>query len=401
MSLGGRPPRIGIVAGEASGDQLGSHLMQAVQAHFPGATFFGIGGPKMQGLGMDVWFPMEKLAVRGFVEVLKHYSEIVGIRRKLKSRLLAARPDLFIGIDAPAFNMDLETDLKQAGIPTIHYVCPQFWAWNRGRLPAMQRAVSRILALFPFEVPMLEEAGIPATFVGHPLADMLPERPDRDGMREQMRLPKQGLVIAMLPGSRQVEVKAMGSLFVQAARAILGQKPDAHFLVPLVSRETRVLFETALYEHAPDGLPLTMLYGHAHDAMVAADAVLVASGTASLEAALLKRPMVITYKLPSLTYWIAKRRIYLPYVGLPNVLAGEFIVPELIQDDATPERLAETLVRILDDPDGRRVLDARFVEMHRALKQDTAQRVIEAISIVLGERPAPARPAQRLAGEGT
>lgn len=401
MSLGGRPPRIGIVAGEASGDQLGSHLMQAVQAHFPGATFFGIGGPKMQGLGMDVWFPMEKLAVRGFVEVLKHYSEIVGIRRKLKSRLLAARPDLFIGIDAPAFNMDLETDLKQAGIPTIHYVCPQFWAWNRGRLPAMQRAVSRILALFPFEVPMLEEAGIPATFVGHPLADMLPERPDRDGMREQMRLPKQGLVIAMLPGSRQVEVKAMGSLFVQAARAILGQKPDAHFLVPLVSRETRVLFETALYEHAPDGLPLTMLYGHAHDAMVAADAVLVASGTASLEAALLKRPMVITYKLPSLTYWIAKRRIYLPYVGLPNVLAGEFIVPELIQDDATPERLAETLVRILDDPDGRRVLDARFVEMHRALKQDTAQRVIEAISIVLGERPAFARPAQRLAGEGT
>ena len=401
MSLGRRPPRIGIVAGEASGDQLGSHLMQAAQAHFPGATFFGIGGPKMQGLGMDVWFPMEKLAVRGFVEVLKHYSEIVGIRRKLKSRLLAAKPDLFIGIDAPAFNMDLETDLKQAGIPTIHYVCPQFWAWNRGRLPAMQRAVSRILALFPFEVPMLEEAGIPATFVGHPLADMLPERPDRDGMREQMRLPKQGLIIAMLPGSRQVEVKAMGSLFVQAARAILGQKPDAHFLVPLVSRETRVLFETALYEHAPDGLPLTMLYGHAHDAMVAADAVLVASGTASLEAALLKRPMVITYKLPSLTYWIAKRRIYLPYVGLPNVLAGEFIVPELIQDDATPERLAETLVRILDDTDGRRALDARFVEMHRALKQDTAQRVIEAISIVLGERPALAGPAQRLAGEGT
>lgn len=401
MSVGRRPPRIGIVAGEASGDQLGSHLMQAAQAHFPGATFFGIGGPKMQGLGMDVWFPMEKLAVRGFVEVLKHYGEIVGIRRKLKARLLAAKPDLFIGIDAPAFNMDLETDLKQAGIPTIHYVCPQFWAWNRGRLPVMQRAVSRILALFPFEVPLLEEAGIPATFVGHPMADLLPERPDREAMREQMRLPKQGLVIAMLPGSRQVEVKAMGSLFVQAARAILEQKPDAHFLVPLVSRETRILFESALYQDTLDPLPLTMLYGHAHDAMIAADAVLVASGTATLEAALLKRPMVITYKLPSLTYWIAKRRVYLPYVGLPNVLAGEFLVPELIQDDATPERLATAMIGILDDAEGRRALDARFVAMHRSLKQDTAQRVIEAMSIVLGEHPPLARRTRRLAGEGT
>jgi lipid-A-disaccharide synthase len=401
MGLGGRPPRIGIVVGEASGDQLGSHLMLAARASFPGATFFGIGGPKMQGLGMDVWFPMEKLAVRGFVEVLKHYREIVGIRRKLRSRLLVAKPDLFIGIDAPAFNMDLETDLKQAGIPTIHYVCPQFWAWDRGRLPAIQRAVSRILALFPFEVPMLEEAGIPATFVGHPMADMLPEQPDREAMREQMRLPKQGLIIAMLPGSRQVEVKAMGSLFVKTAQAVLAQKPHAHFLVPLVSRETRLLFESALYQEAPDGLPLTMLYGHAHDALIAADAVLVASGTATLEAALLKRPMVITYKLPSLTYWIAKRRIYLPYVGLPNVLAGEFIVPELIQDDATPTSLADAMVRILDDADGRKALESRFLEMHRSLKQDTAQRIVEAMAIVLGERIPPTRPAQRLAPEET
>jgi lipid-A-disaccharide synthase len=401
MGLGGRPPHIGIVVGEASGDQLGSHLMLAARASFPGATFFGIGGPKMQGLGMDVWFPMEKLAVRGFVEVLKHYREIVGIRRKLRSRLLVAKPDLFIGIDAPAFNMDLETDLKQAGIPTIHYVCPQFWAWDRGRLPAIQRAVSRILALFPFEVPMLEEAGIPATFVGHPMADMLPEQPDREAMREQMRLPKQGLIIAMLPGSRQVEVKAMGSLFVKTAQAVLAQKPHAHFLVPLVSRETRLLFESALYQEAPDGLPLTMLYGHAHDALIAADAVLVASGTATLEAALLKRPMVITYKLPSLTYWIAKRRIYLPYVGLPNVLAGEFIVPELIQDDATPTSLADAMVRILDDADGRKALESRFLEMHRSLKQDTAQRIVEAMAIVLGERIPPTRPAQRLAPEET
>jgi lipid-A-disaccharide synthase len=393
----GRPLRIGIVVGEASGDQLGSHLMRAAKGSFPGATFFGIGGPKMQSLGMEVWFPMEKLAVRGFVEVLKHYAEIIGIRRKLKSRLLAAKPDLFIGIDAPAFNMDLETDLKQAGIPTIHYVCPQFWAWNRGRLPAIRRAVSRILALFPFEVPMLEAAGIPATFVGHPLADLLPEQPDREGMREQMRLPKEGLLIAMLPGSRQVEVKAMAELFVKAARAILERKPQAHFLVPLVSRETRILFETALHQEAPDGLPLTMLYGHAHDALIASDAVLVASGTATLEAALLKRPMVISYKLPSITYWIAKRRVYLPYVGLPNVLAGEFIVPEFIQDDATPARLAEAMIAILDDAEGRKRLEARFLDLHRSLKQDTAQKVVEAMSMVLGERSSGKQPAHRLA----
>jgi len=390
MGLGGRPPRIGIVVGEASGDQLGSHLMQAVQSAFPGATFFGIGGPQMQGLGMDVWFPMEKLAVRGFVEVLRHYPEISGIRRKLKARLLASRPDVFIGVDAPAFNLDLEAGLKKRGIPTIHYVCPQFWAWDRGRLPRIERAVSRILALFPFEVPMLEEGGIPATFVGHPMADQLPEVPDRDAMREQMRLPRNGLVIAMLPGSRQVEVKAMAGLFVKTARSLLEQKPDAHFLVPLVSRETRVIFEHALYRDAPDGLPLTILYGHARDAMIAADAVLVASGTATLEAALLKRPMVITYKVPKVTYWIAKRRIYLPYVGLPNVLAGEFIVPELLQDAATPAALSEAMVRILDDKDGRRQLEARFLDMHRSLRQDSAQKVVEAIALVLGERvPAP------------
>lgn len=386
MALAGRPPRIGIVVGEASGDQLGSHLMQATQAAFPGATFFGIGGPKMQALGMDVWFPMEKLAVRGFVEVLRHYREITGIRRTLKRRLVAGKPDLFIGIDAPAFNMDLERGLKRAGIPTIHYVCPQFWAWDRGRLPKIRSAVSHILALFPFEVPMLEEAGISASFVGHPMADLLPEHPDRAAMREQMRLPKSGLVIALLPGSRQIEVKLMAGLFVQTAKLVLEAKPDAQFLVPVASRETKLLFQAALYRE-PEGLPLTILHGHAHDAMIAADAVLVASGTATLEAALLKRPMVITYKVPRITYWIAKRRIYLPYVGLPNVLAGELLVPELLQDDATPETLAAAMLKILGDGDGRKKLEARFLEMHRSLKQNTAQRAVEAIAQVLGERP--------------
>jgi lipid-A-disaccharide synthase len=401
MGLSGRPPRIGIVAGETSGDQLGGHLIRAVQAAFPHATFFGIGGPKMQGLGMDVWFPMEKLAVRGFVEVVKHYAELTSIRRRLKARLLAARPDLFIGIDSPAFNLGLEAGLKQRGIPTIQYVCPQFWAWDPGRLPKIQRAVSRILALFPFEVPMLEAGGVPATFVGHPMADEVPEVPDQGEMREQMRIPRKALVIAMLPGSRQVEVQAMASVFVKTACSLLEQKPDALFLVPLVSRETRVIFEQALYRDAPEGLPLKILYGHARDAMTAADAVLVASGTATLEAALLKRPMVITYKVPKITYWIAKRRIFLPFVGLPNVLAGEFIVPELLQDAATPASLSEAMLRILDDKDGRARMQARFLELHRSLKQDSAQKVVEAIALVLGEHvPAPSLP-QSLAPEAT
>jgi lipid-A-disaccharide synthase len=333
--------------------------------------------------------------------VVKHYAELRTIRRRLKARLLAARPDLFIGIDSPAFNLGLEAGLKQRGIPTIQYVCPQFWAWDPGRLPRIQRAVSRILALFPFEVPMLEAGGVPATFVGHPMADEVPEIPDQGEMREQMRIARKALVIAMLPGSRQVEVKAMASVFVKTACSLLEHKPDALFLVPLVSRETRVIFEQALYRDAPDGLPLKILYGHARDAMTAADAVLVASGTATLEAALLKRPMVITYKVPKITYWIAKRRIFLPFVGLPNVLAGEFIVPELLQDAATPASLSEAMLRILDDKDGRARMQARFLELHRSLKQDSAQKVVEAIALVLGERvPAPSSP-QSLAPEAT
>src|SRR5574340_1363255 len=312
---------IGIVAGEASGDLLGSHLMAALKEARPGVQFVGIGGPKMQSAGMEVLFPMEKLAVRGYVEVLRHYFEIVGIRRKLKNHFLANRPDLFIAVDAPDFNLDLELALKASGIPTVHYVSPSIWAWRGERNHKIKRAVSHMLALFPHEPKIYREAGVPVDYVGHPLADMLPDQPKRTEMRETMRIPLQAKVFAFLPGSRQSEVKHLVRTYIETAKLILQQIPDARFLVPLVSRETRGIFDQALYDCDAQQLPMTLLFGHAQDAMIAADGVLVASGTATLECALLTRPMVITYRMPALSWWLMKRKSYQPYVGLPNILS--------------------------------------------------------------------------------
>jgi len=373
------PLVIGIVAGEASGDLLGSHLVAALQSHFPDAEFVGIGGPKMVAAGVQSLFPMEKLAVRGYVEVLRHYREIVGIRRQLKEHFLADPPQVFIGVDSPDFNLDLELALKAAGIPTIHYVSPSIWAWRGDRIHKIKQAVSRVLALFPFEAPLYQQAGVDVTYVGHPLADMLPEHPNRPAMREQMRLPKDIPVIALLPGSRQSEIAAMAKLFVDTMLLLAQKLPQARFLVPLVSRETRNQFETALYKNGGAELPVTLLFGHAHDAMVAADAVVVASGTATLEAALVKRPMVITYKMPALSWAIMRRKKYQAYVGLPNILAGEFIVPEFIQDEATAENIVQALLNQMQDSDYVRRLENRFLKMHQELKQDTASKAAAAI----------------------
>ena len=371
---------IAIVAGEASGDLLASLLMEAIKQAAPNIRFIGIGGPKMQAVGMDVLFPLEKLAVNGYLEVLRHYRELVGIRRNLRNRFIAEPPDLFIGIDAPDFNLDLEMALKQHGIPTVHYVSPSIWAWRGERIHKIKKAVSHILTLFPFEAPLYQQVGVPVTYVGHPLADMLPENPNRAEMREQMRImPRNAKVFAFLPGSRQSEVRRLARTYVETAQLILQKLPEAQFLVPLASRETRSIFEHEIWKLEAQHLPITLLFGHAHDAMIAADGVLVASGTATLEAALLKCPMVITYKMSPLSYWIARRKQYLPYFGLPNILAGKFVVPEILQDDATPENLAQALLNLVDNKHAVVELEQTFAKMHQTLRQNTAQKAAAAI----------------------
>lgn len=384
---------IGIVAGEASGDLLGSHLIRALKKHRPDLEFIGIAGPKMIDEGAKTLFPMESLSVRGYVEVLRHLPGLFKIRKQLLQYFLKDPPDIFIGIDSPDFNFGLERSLKRKGIPTVHYVSPSIWAWRKGRMGKIKRAVSHMLALFPFELALYEEAGVPVTYVGHPLADMLPLKPDLKAARENLKLKSSDLVITMLPGSRQSEVQQLADLFVKTAKLILREQPDAQFLVPLITRETRMIFEQAIYsnqEHSNQEygtqadievkpLPIQILFGHAHLAMEAADAVIVASGTATLEAALLKRPMVITYRMPTLSWQILKRMNYLPYVGLPNILARRFIVPELLQNNATPEKLAEATLKMLSDKALMREIRAEFTLMHKSLRQNSQEKAARAI----------------------
>jgi len=370
---------IAIVAGEASGDLLGSHLMTALKQLSPDIRFVGIGGPKMKSAGMEILFPMEKLAVNGYIEVLRHFFEIVGIRRKLRDYCLSHRPDLFIGIDAPDFNLGLEMSLKNHGIPTIHYVSPSIWAWRGERIHKIKRAVSHMLALFPHEPRIYEQAGVPVEYVGHPLADILPEHPKRDEMRESMRIPLNAKVFAFLPGSRQSEVNNLARIYIETARMILLKLPEARFLVPLASRETRKIFEQVIFDCSAQELPITLLFGHAQDAMIAADCVLVASGTATLEAALLKRPMVITYRMNKLTWKMMKPRGYMPYYGLPNILCEKFVVPEIMQDEATPENLSQALLNLANDKNAIADLEQIFLDLHRTLRQNTAQKAAAAI----------------------
>lgn len=371
--------RIAMVAGEASGDLLASQLIQALRARLPNAVFYGVGGPKMLGMGFDSWHPLEKLAVRGYVEVLRHYREIAAIRRDLKRRFLADPPDVFIGVDAPDFNLALEKALKQRGIPSIHYVSPSIWAWRGQRIHKIGAAVSRVLALFPFEPALYEQQGIPVSYVGHPLADMLPLEDGRDGARVLLDLSLLAPVFALLPGSRQSELQYMADTFIETARRIHREIPEAVFLVPLATRETRELFESALHRCAAQDLPIRLLFGHAHQAMMAADVVLVASGTATLEAALLKRPMAIVYKMAPLSYRMMRRMGYLPYVGLPNVLAGKFVVPEFIQDDATPENLTQAMLNLYADKPVCERIKAGFLALHLQLRQNAADKAAAAV----------------------
>jgi lipid-A-disaccharide synthase len=370
--------RIGIVAGEASGDLLGSHLIQALKQKRADIEFVGIAGPKMMSEGAHSLFPMERLSVRGYVEVIKHLFGLLRLRKQLLKHLLNNPIDLFIGIDAPDFNFWLEKKLKNKGVKTIHYVSPSIWAWRKNRINKIKQAVTHMLVLFPFEPALYQEARIPVTYVGHPLADILPIEPDTTAAREGLKLKSSALVIAMLPGSRQSEVQQHAQLFVKTAKLIYATHPNAIFLVPLITRETRQIFELAIF-HEPESLPIQILFGHAHDAMEAADIVIVASGTATLEAALLKKPMVITYRMSKLSWQLLKRMRLQAYVGLPNILADKFVVPELLQDDSTPEKLADVALRLVNDTNYAAEIKEEFTKIHHTLRQNTAEKAAVAI----------------------
>jgi lipid-A-disaccharide synthase len=379
--------RIAMVAGEASGDQLAAPLISALKERHRGPMMFaGIGGPRMEGQGFESHYPMEKLSVRGYAEVLKNYFEIMGIRRRLARAMIRERPDLFIGVDSNDFNLGLEQRLKQAGIRTIHYVSPSIWAWRGWRIKKIARAVNRILVMFPFEKPLYEKAGIPVSYVGHPLADVIPQNPKKDEARAALRLPAGKLIVALLPGSRRSEMHYMASAFVLAAHRFRQEIRDVHFVCPTVTRATRDMFQRAVHEHERTDLPLTLLFGHSHEALAAADLALVASGTATLETALFKTPMVIAYRQSPLTWRLMRSMLYLPYVGMPNILAGERLVPELLQDDATPVALSAALVALWRDKTARERQVARFHEFHELLRQNTAVKAAEAVLEVLKER---------------
>ena len=370
--------RIGIVAGEASGDLLAADLMQAIRARVPDVRFEGIAGPLMQAAGCQVLYPAEKLAVMGLVEVLGHLPELLRIRRALRRHFLASPPDLFIGVDAPDFNLALERKLKVAGIPTVHYVSPSVWAWRPQRLAGIAKSVNLMLTLFPFEANLYHARQVPVRFVGHPLADRIPDRCQRRALRLALKLPERGRILALLPGSRRSEVSRLAEPFLGAALWLRNQLPDLQFVAPLATPATRQLFETTRRRVAPD-LPVTILEGQSREAMCAADVVLLASGTASLECLLLKRPMVVAYRMSPLTYWLARHLLTVPHYSLPNNLAGRPLVPEITQEDVTPERLGEALLGYLRDPAASRELVEAFTGIHHQLRQDASRNAAEAV----------------------
>jgi lipid-A-disaccharide synthase len=380
-----QPVHVGMVAGETSGDLLGAHLIAALQARRPQLRFSGIGGPRMEALGFASVVPMEKLAVRGYAEVVWHYREIMAIRRRLAERMLAERPALFIGVDASDFNLELERRLKEGGIPAVHYVSPSVWAWRGWRVRRIRRSVSHLLVMFPFEPEIYRRAGVPVTYVGHPLADLIPLEPDKHAARSQLRVPPGRQVVALLPGSRRSELHYMADLFVLTAHRLRQEVDNVHFVCPTATRETRDMFQAAMRRQRREDLPLTLLFGHSHEALAAADLALVASGTATLETALFKTPMVITYRQSPFTWALMRHMLYLPYIGMPNILAGEALVPEFVQGKATPAALAAALLALLHDAQRRRAQVERFRAFHHTLRQDNAARAAEAVLRVLDE----------------
>ena len=381
----GKAVTVGIVAGETSGDALAATLIHAVRARCPNVRFAGIAGPRMEAAGCEAWYPLEKLAVRGFAEVVAHLPELFRIRRELRARLLAANVPLFVGVDAPDFNLGLERKLKRRGVRTIQFVSPSVWAWRRERLQSIGDSVNRMLVLFPFEPRLYEDAGIPVTYVGHPMAQEAATHATRRETRDLLRIRPAAPVFALLPGSRMSEIEMHAGLVLETAAWLAEGREDVQFLVPFATRATRDAFEEAMHRTGHANLPITLLYGHAEDALRAADVAVVASGTATLEAALARCPHVIFYRVTRLTAWMVARKLLLPYVGLPNVLAGRFVVPELLQTQATPRNLAQAALNLFDDTVTRRRLEALFAGFANELKADTGALAGEAVAHELAQ----------------
>ena len=378
-----KAPTVAMVAGETSGDLLAGLLLGGLKQRWPDLQSFGIGGPQMAALGFDAWWPSDKLAVRGYVEVLRHYREIVGIRQQLKTRLLASPPDIFIGVDAPDFNLDLEAALRAKGIKSVQFVSPQVWAWRASRVEQIRRSVDHVLCIFPFEVPLLAQHGIAATYVGHPLANVIPLQPDRAAARQKLGLAPDDTVVAILPGSRQSEVSYLALRFFKAAALILRAQPANKFVVPAVPT-LRARIETLAAEAGMAGR-IQIVSGQSHTVLAACDLTLIASGTATLEAALFKRPMVIAYNMHWLSWKLMQRKQLQPWVGLPNILCRDFVVPELLQDAATPQALADACLQWLAPAASARIvaLEATFTALHHSLQRDTAQLATDAIQKII------------------
>ncbi|MFC4929693.1 lipid-A-disaccharide synthase [Massilia sp. GCM10023247] len=372
-----------MVAGEVSGDMLAARLIAGLRPQLPGARFHGIGGPRMieQGFVSDV--PLETLTVRGLFEIIPRYREIKGIQNRLRDRLLAERPAAFIGADYPGFNLGLEEQLRARGIPTVHFIGPQIWAWRGGRIKKIQRAVSHMLVIFPFEEQIYRDAGVPVTYIGHPLAETIPMVPDVAAARAAFGLAPDARVVTVMPGSRMGELKYLAEPFVRAASLLAQRDPGLRFLVPMAGEKQRAYFKEVVAQAGLQDVPLTLV-DDSHGAIAAADAVLVASGTATLEVALFKKPMVIAYKVMRASWEIMRHMGYQPWIGLPNILAREFLVPELLQHAATPEAMADAVWTQLNDTARRDKLAARFTEMHHSLLRNSAQESAQAVMRVIG-----------------
>jgi len=384
MSL---PLRVGLVAGEASGDTLGADLIKALRRHAPDSQFFGIAGPKMQNAGCEAWEPAESLAVMGLFEIVRDLPRLLRLRARIRSLFLAAKPDVFVGIDAPEFNLRLARDLRAAGIPTVQYVSPQVWAWRQGRARSIHQSVDLVLCLLPFEKRFFDEHGMHAEFVGHPLADAIPMTPDRLAARTALGVDPNAQVVALLPGSRRGEVARLAQDFAATARWLATQRPQLVFLAPMASAATRQIFAEALERHAP-ALDVKLIDGQAQTALIAADVVLVASGTASLEAALCKRPMVVVYRLGKMTAWILLRLnlVKSKFFSQPNLLADRRVVGEYFQEQIVPESIGAELLMWLDDAERRSGLEQEFSRIHADLRRDASARAAQAIVALLESR---------------